>query len=349
MSEGVEGFGENLVTIVTRAIEQASSRSHTTLRAPLDHQPNRLDDIWADDRHYIVKEYLKPDELSVAPPREFRALQLLQPLDVAPRPVFFEPALGPVIVDEDLEEEMWDRRRPSTGELASLAALWLTGGDDPTDGLGLSQGDERSLSEGAARQRVWLQHDAEWTAITFPAGRGVAEVYLQVADSRHEVLPTLVAIPPVLAFYRSDARFANVRSRPYGRLRMVDWEDSGLGDPARDVAGRLTGANQEALLTLADGEALFQLYLAACRREDPSRMEHVQRYLALFPIVWLSLLLGHGLDRARQGWLAGWTINGLPANQRLRRDLARAIVWPDHECDRQLAALTEIVFFPENS
>ena len=54
------------------------------------------------------------------------------------------------------------------------------------------------------------------------------------------------------------------------------------------------------------------------------------------------------MRRARQGTLSGWTINGLPANERQRRYLARAIVWPDFAFEGQLAALADDVFFSTN-
>jgi thiamine kinase-like enzyme len=213
----------------------------------------------------------------------------------------------------------------------------------------MSRGYERSLSESAARQRVWLQEYAEWTATAFPAGQRAVELCVKVADLRHEALRVLEDIPPVLSFCRSDPRFANIIGRSGGRLGMVDWEDCGLRDPARDVADLVTAANQEDLLTATDWEAFLQPYLAASRDSDPTLNERVHWYLALFPIFWLSLLIHHGVDRARQGRLRGWTINGLPANQRLRRYLARATAWPDHEFACELAALTDLEFFPEDA
>jgi len=49
-------------------------------------------------------------------------------------------------------------------------------------------------------------------------------------------------------FCRSDARFANVIARPDGRVGLVDWEDSGLRDPARELADLLHHPNQEDLI-----------------------------------------------------------------------------------------------------
>ena len=54
------------------------------LRQPLEFQSNRLFDVWIAGRHWIVKEFLKSAELSIAPRREYQALEILAPLDLAP-------------------------------------------------------------------------------------------------------------------------------------------------------------------------------------------------------------------------------------------------------------------------
>ena len=115
-----------LTGIVARLVGCAPVHIQVQDRAPLDHQSNRLYEAWADGRHLIVKEYLKPEEYATAPVYEYRALELLVPLDVAPRPVGIETkddAVVPIVVYEDLEGEMWDRRRPSSTELAALAEV----------------------------------------------------------------------------------------------------------------------------------------------------------------------------------------------------------------------------------
>jgi hypothetical protein len=111
--------------IITQAARVDSARI-TPFRPPLDHQSNRLYEVWADDRHWIVKEFLKPAEFSEAPLREWWALELLAPLDIAPRPVLFQPAsppLGPLVVYEFMEGQMWDRRKPTAMDLAQLAEV----------------------------------------------------------------------------------------------------------------------------------------------------------------------------------------------------------------------------------
>lgn len=73
----------------------------------------------------IAKGYLKPDELEVAPLREDKALQLLSPLDIAPGPIFYEPSVGPIVVCEFMEGEMWDRRPVNAIDLSKPVYLYL--------------------------------------------------------------------------------------------------------------------------------------------------------------------------------------------------------------------------------
>jgi len=76
------------------------------------------------------------------------------------------------------------------------------------------------------------------------------------------------------------------------------------------------------------------------------RYAKTPNYLAIFPIFWLALLLNAGVRRAQAGALSGWQINEMPANERLRRYLARALAWPDAAFDSHLASLPVARFFP---
>ena len=75
----------------------------------------------------------------------------------------------------------------------------------------------------------------------------------------------------------------------------------------------------------------------------------IELYLASYPIYWLASLFVAGLRRAENGTLAGWTVNGLPANIRLRRYLARALAWPDSDVAGQLDGLGDLTFFPDGT
>ena len=136
-------------------------------RSETPHRTNRLYDVWADGRHPIAKEYLSNVDLD-APLNEYRALRLVESMDIASRPLFFDPSVGPVVVYAYMD-----------GAMCNAAQVCM-----------------QSLERGLA-----------------------------------DALPLIPEVAPV-CFCRSDARFANVISRPDGRVGLVDWEDSGLRDPA---------------------------------------------------------------------------------------------------------------------
>jgi hypothetical protein len=79
---------------------------------------------------------------------------------------------------------------------------------------------------------------------------------------------------------------------------------------------------------------------------DPMLPRRVELYAAIYPMMWLAYFFELGIGRAQAGTLAGWTINGLPANVRLRRYLARALAWPDPDFSSQLAELGDLPLFP---
>lgn len=68
--------------------------------------------------------------------------------------------------------------------------------------------------------------------------------------------------------------------------------------------------------------------------------------MAILPVIWLASLLDYGVRKAKAQDIIGWQINGLQANERLRRYLARAQAWPDMAFHKQLAALEKVEFFP---
>jgi aminoglycoside phosphotransferase (APT) family kinase protein len=336
----------HLHTILSRATGLDAAALIVKERPALAYQSNRLYDVWADDRHLIAKEYLRPDELAVAPACEFNALHRLAELDVAPQPVFYDPALGPVVVYAYMAGEMWNRKRPSPAQLRQLAELWLQITALPVDGLWLSRGHDASPMELAARFRAWLQTYRAWSVAHYPPAVPLADLSLDVLQTRQPLFASLERLPATLRFCRSDNRFANVIARPDGRLGLVDWEDSGLRDPACDVADLLTHANQEDLLDEQDWRPFLDHYLPFHQAADAAFAERLHGYLTIFPLFWLALLLNAGLRKAQTGALPGWEINEMPANERLRRYLARALAWPDAAFDSHLASLPARRFFP---
>ena len=149
-------------------------------------------------------------------------------------------------------------------------------------------------------------------------------------------------------FCRSDPRFANVIRRPDGRLAMVDWEDSGLHDPACELADVMTHPYQEDLLTDEGWRPLVEPYLAAQSARDPGLARRVELYLALFPAHWLAVSIRRGIQAGKAGGTIGWVSHGMSFNQRLRRYLARGLAWPERDYSRELASLSGLVFFAED-
>jgi aminoglycoside phosphotransferase (APT) family kinase protein len=340
---------EETVTALSREMGVEPTTVRVSVRRPLEHQSNRLYDLWIEDRHLIVKEYLKPDEREDAAAREFRALELLAPLDIAPRHVWFQPALtasvGPVVVYEFMEGEMWDRRRPSPADLEQLADLWARMNAASPEPAWRSRGfDARSR---AARFDASINRYAAWVQASWPEGRPAVELCRATWEARRRALDELSACRPVLCFGRAEARFANVIARPGGRLGLIDWEDSGLRDPAIDVADLLTHPNQEDLLGPADWQAFLRPYYAARSAVDPGLPRRSQLYMLVLSFFWLSGLLDQVVCRAAAGQRPQSMVNGLPIEQRLRRYLARALAWPEIDLTRRMEESAVVRFLPD--
>jgi len=339
-------MNEALLMAVELATGVSRQACQITPRTPLEIQSNALYDVHVGGRHLIAKLFLKADELTVAPAREYGALQLLAPYALAPTPVFYDPTVAPVVVYEYLAGEMWDRRKPMAPQLARLAELWLTLHRLPTAGLWLARGWEKPAAEVVMSFRQRFDHYAVWADRHFPPGKAGVERCYALLEQVPSVMGQLTASAPPLCFCRSDPRFANVIERPDGRLAYVDWEDCGLRDPARDLADLLTHPNQEDLLTWAEWQAFLQPYGAGRLAVDPTVQERLHHYLLIFPLFWLSLCTTIGVTLAETNQIAGWQINGLPANVRLRRYLARALAWPATDFSQSLAQLATLPFFP---
>jgi aminoglycoside phosphotransferase (APT) family kinase protein len=342
-----------LKAIVARLVGCSLAGVQVELRASLEHQSNRLYEAWADGRHLVVKEYLKLEEFSTGPIHEHRALELLAPLDVAPRPVGIEeehdPDGGPLVVYEYLDGEMWGRRKPSSEELRALAEVWLKVDSVSAQVDWEARGTNHTVAARYARFDTRMRAFRAWTEAVFPSGGPAALRSLGVLDRRWPEVRELDWCSGQgirRSFNSADERFANVIRRPDGRIGLVDWEDGGLGDPARDVTGLLLHPDQEDLVSAEEWRAFLEPYLAAMVPRDRLLPRRIELYEAISPMFWLSVLFQEGLRRAEAGTLAGWTVNGLPPNVRLRRYLARALAWPDGDFEAELVGLGDMVFFP---
>ncbi len=341
---------EMLKQQVTIALGLAAGETSLTLRPPLTCQSNHLYDLTAEDGHWIVKEFTRPEEFDLAPRREFGALELLEPLDVAPQPVYLQadprPPLGPFVVYEYMSGQMWDRRRPTGEALAQMADVWLAFAGLPVNELPLARGYEYSPAQAAAGWRRAFDRHAAWAEASFPAAMPAARLCQRALAKHDDTIQALADARPRLIFGRSDSRFANIIARPGGRLGLVDWEDSGLTDPALDVADLIVHANQEDLLSAGEWESFLVPYLATRRLVDPELERRIELHQAMLSLMWLSILLALGLDKAGDGRFDSWLVNEMPANQRLRRYLARALAWPSADFNSHLQVLGELNFFP---
>lgn len=343
---------ETLIALVGQITGLPHTQIRLSVRTPLSIQSNRLYDVWAGNQRLILKEYLKEPEFNDAPRREFDALHLLEPLDIAPRPLHRQPPkppFGPIVLYEYMEGSMWDRRKPSAQELGQLADLWLQINSLSTEGLWMSRGYERSLTDTLARFHATFCAYRDWVETTFPPARQAARLCLDLLEKCGPVVRELESIEPSLCFCRSDPRFANVIARPDRRLGLVDWEDSGLRDPARDLADILLHPNQEDLLEKNDWRAFTEPYTAGRAKTDPGMADRAHNYELLFHAFWLAALIRSGLERARTNRLMGWQVHEMTANQRLRRYLARGTAWPKTDFTDELESLIGIAFFPGQS
>jgi len=313
------------------------------LRPPLAHQSNQLYNVWHDHRHLILKEYVKSDERHEAVDRERRALELVRPLGIGPELVAWQ-AEPPAILYDFVPGQMWDRTPPSEAQLGQLAAIWLRLHTVAHAGLWPSHSQATSWPEAEAFALSRVALYADWVE-AFPAGHDALRLTREALKRHSDAITQLGALPVSMCFCRSDPRFANVITCPDGSLRLVDWEDSGLRDPAREVADLLLHPNNEDLLKPAHWQAFLRPYLAGQPTHDPEVGARVHWYMLVFPVWWLAEFLAWGVRRAGSGQLDGWTINDMPANQRLRRYLARALAWPAEDFSAVLANLAGVTFF----
>ncbi len=335
---------------VTATLDLTPGETALVLRPPLTYQSNRLYDLHAGRQRWIVKEFRRPDEFDLAPRREFGALARLAELDVAPRPEYLQaephPPLGPFVIYEYMPGRMWDRYRPSAAELGQLAEIWLAFAQLPVDDLPIARAYEGSLDKVAAGWQRDFENYAVWAEARFPPALPATRLCRRALEAHQSTIQALSNARPHLTFGRSDSRFANIIARPGGRLGLVDWEDSGLIDPALDLADLIVHANQEDLLSSGEWKAFLDPYLAGRGRADPGLESRLELYQAMLSLMWLSILICRGLALSQNGKRNGWLVNEMPANQRLQRYLARVLAWPEDDFNGQLESLAGLTFFP---
>lgn len=321
-------------------------------RQRLEYQNNNLYDVRFGDIHWIAKEFTVEDEFFDSPKREFDALQLLAPFDIAPTAIDYLPYPDfkrPVVIYEFMLGEMWDRRKPSQGELKQLAEIWLITHQATQDGLWYSRAGEETTQQRLDRHQSFFHNYIAWADKHFPEGIEAVKQAFTLYETQAKVIQNLNNARPTLLFSRSDPRFANIIARPDGRIGFVDWEDSGLRSPARTIANLILHPNQEDLLSGAEWQIFLNTYISGYPIQTDNLHDLIHRERLVMSLNWLGGLLQMGVRKATQGDLAGWQINGMPANQRLQRYYARAIGWATDDFEVQLANSADIRFFPECS
>ena len=229
-------------------------------------------------------------------------------------------------------------------DLVSLADVWIRLNALPTEGLWLARGQGRPWSSVEARLLAPIQTYATWAEGAGAPQRAAAELCQRALRQGLEVGARLASQASPLCFCRSDPRFANVIARPDGRLGLVDWEDSGLRDPAREVADLFMHPNQEDLIG-KDARAAFLARYVPEQTGDAGFEARLREYLAVFGVFWIGQILNEVLPRARNGTADGALINDVDATQRMRRYLGRCEVWPELDFETKLAELAELRFF----
>jgi hypothetical protein len=244
---------------------------------------------------------------------------------------------------------MWDRRRPTGQELSLLADTWLAFAGLPVNNLSLARAYEGSPGQAAAGWQRDFETYAAWAEAYFPEAAPAAQLCQQALAKHSHTIQALADARPRLAFGRSDSRFANIIARPGGRLGLVDWEDSGLTDPALDIADLMVHANQEDLLSAEEWRVFLNPYVAIRSPADPELERRIELHQAMLSLMWLGILVALGLGKAQGGHLNGWLVNEMPANRRLQRYLARVLAWPETDFSGQLGALSGLTFFPDRA
>lgn len=318
-------------------------------RKPLDIQSNRLFDAFFGDQHWIAKEYLKPAEFAESPLREFQGLTLLADLDIAPRPIHYEPhttTTPPVVIYEYMEGEMWDRQKPSPDRLQQLAEVWLLQASIRAEGLWMCNGGGRSATYFVGWLSRSIDTYRQWVDAHFPSGTETASLTQEALQKCVAAAAALDSESPLLCFNQSDTRFANVIQRSSNVLGLVDWEDCGLEDAGRNLSGLLLAPNQEDLLTFDEWQAFLEPVIASQSRSMPEIERRFQSYLLLTSMFWLGLFLSMGMGRTT---IEGWEANGLPVTVRLQRYLARALAYPSLDFTSQLEQIQALRFFSDTA
>lgn len=275
---------------------------------------NALFQLQVEGQCYACKVFV-PDERRRAV-REYGTLRLLRAagLDVAPEPLLLDESCTilplPVVIYR------WIEGRPlgpavASGQLSALLACYqavvhLRQGDFADAELPTAWFHWFDRQPYLAELDDWLDRYGSWLAATDVQGAVLhARLARLVASNREFFRGTSVAVSRgqfPLRLCHVDTNLANAIWCPDGRVRWVDWEYSGWGDPALNLA-ELRWHGSTAALNAAQQGWLRQNY---CRpADDPSFEDRLVLWDRLLATRWPFLVLRmywshfHGPDRVR--------------------------------------------------
>jgi aminoglycoside phosphotransferase (APT) family kinase protein len=182
--------------------------------------------------------------------REYAALRLLQEagLDIAPQPLWLDESC--TIVPFPAVAYRWLPGQPlspppTAQQLASLLDSFqrlhaLQPGDFEDYGIRDAWAHWFDFEPYLAELRDFLARYGPWLVATDPHGQDLRDRLARLVDDCTEVVRTADVNPGresvPLRLCRADNNLANTVWSEDGRLRWVDWEYSGWGDPALELA-----------------------------------------------------------------------------------------------------------------
>jgi aminoglycoside phosphotransferase (APT) family kinase protein len=238
--------------------------------------------------------------------REFGSLTALRQagLSIAPEPVLLDRSryAQPVVVQSWLEGEACVEA-PDTDagweKVARHLALVHTVTPEGT-GLELPWSTINANDAAEGKQRVWEQAAHIPAEARPPALRALLRRFEAAQFPSWPVAPTTLC--------RLDNNIENYIRRP-GRWASVDWEYSGWGDPAFDVANLVTHV---ALMDVPSSRWAWFVDRYCNLVEDATAPLRIRTYCQIMQVWWVARLarylyeLPRGRDRRLAAWPDGW-------------------------------------------
>ena len=209
---------------------------------------NALYRVEADGQCYACKLCVADECRRAA--REYAALRLLQAagLDIAPQPLWLDESC--TIVPFPTVAYRWLPGQPlspspTAQQLASLLDSFqrlhaLQPGDFEDHNIYDAWAHRFDFEVYLAELHDFLARYGTWLAASDPDGRNLRDRLAQLVDGCAEVVRTAAVNPGresvPLCLCHVDPNLANTVWSGDGRVRWVDWEFSGWGDPALDLA-----------------------------------------------------------------------------------------------------------------